>query len=200
LIDNVPLHRIHRTTLRQRLIAVPQDPVFLPDGSSFRANLDPTNTATPAECQRVLEAVRLWGFVQERTEGLHAPLTAGTLSAGQRQLFSLGRAVLRAMIRRRSMSSSPEQGSDNQNQRGILLLDEVSSSVDRETERVMQEIIRAEFRHYTIIAVSHRLEMIMDFDRVVVMDRGEVVEVGNPSALKGVPGSRFGELVAAAGA
>ncbi|GFF55775.1 canalicular multispecific organic anion transporter 1 [Aspergillus udagawae] len=200
LIDNIPLHRIHRATLRQRLIAVPQDPVFLPDGSSFRANLDPTNTATPAECQRVLEAVRLWGFVQERAEGLHAPVTAGTLSAGQRQLFSLGRAVLRAMLRVRSRSSSPEEGSDNQVQGGILLLDEASSSVDRETERMMQEIIRAEFRHYTIIAVSHRLEMIMDFDRVVVMDRGEVVEVGNPVALKGGSGSRFGELVAAAGA
>ncbi|KAF5855853.1 hypothetical protein ETB97_008317 [Aspergillus alliaceus] len=200
LIDNIPLHRIHRATLRQRLIAVPQDPVFLPDGSSFRANLDPTNTATPAECQRVLEAVRLWGFVQERAEGLHAPVTAGTLSAGQRQLFSLGRAVLRARIRLRSTSSPPEDGSNNQDQGGILLLDEVSSSVDRETERMMQMIIRAEFRHYTIIAVSHRLEMIMDFDRVVVMDRGEVVEVGNPAALKGRAGSRFGELVAAASA
>ncbi|KAG2012494.1 hypothetical protein GB937_007089 [Aspergillus fischeri] len=200
LIDNIPLHRIHRATLRQRLIAVPQDPVFLPDGSSFRANLDPTNTATPAECQRVLEAVRLWGFVQERAGVLHAPVTAGTLSAGQRQLFSLGRAVLRAMFRLRSTSPSPEEGgSDNQDQGGILLLDEVSSSVDRESERMMQEIIRAEFRHYTIIAVSHRLEMIMDFDRVVVMDRGEVVEVGSPAALKGTPGSRFGESVAAAG-
>ena len=79
----------------------------------------------------------------------------------------------------------------------ILLLDEVSSSVDQETERVMQEIIRAEFRHYTIVAVSHRLDMIMDFDRVVVMDTGEVVEVGNPLVLAGEDGTRFGELVRA---
>lgn len=200
LIDNIPLHRIHRATLRQRLIAVPQDPVFLPDGTSFRANLDPTNTATPEECQRVLEAVQLWGFIQEQAEGLHAPIRAGTLSAGQRQLFSLGRAMLRAIIRLRSTSSSYKEGSDSQDQGGILLLDEVGSGVDRETERVMQEIIRAEFRHYTIIAVSHRLEMIMDFDRLVVMDRGEVVEVGNPAALKERAGSRFGELVAAAAA
>ncbi|RAK90695.1 ABC transporter [Aspergillus costaricaensis CBS 115574] len=204
LIDELPLHRIHRATLRQRLIAVPQDPVFLPDGSSFLANLDPTNTATPAECQKVLEAVRLWEFVQERAEGLLAPVTAGTWSAGQRQLFSLGRAVLRAKIRQRAQSLSfpDDAGSNNaaQGGRGILLLDEVSSSVDRETEQMMQEIIRAEFRAYTIIAVSHRLEMIMDFDRVVVMDRGEVVEVGNPVALKEASGTRFGELVAAAGA
>jgi ABC-type multidrug transport system fused ATPase/permease subunit len=101
------------------------------------------------------------------------------------------------MIRLRSTTPFPQE-SDNQNRGGILLLDEVSSSVDRETEQIMQEIIRAEFRHYTVIAVSHRLEMIMDFDRVVVMDRGEVVEVGTPALLKGEAGSRFGELVAAA--
>lgn len=82
-------------------------------------------------------------------------------------------------------------GSDH----GILLLDEVSSSVDHETERVMQDIIRTEFRHYTVIAVSHRLDMIMDFDRVVVMDTGEIVEVGNPVELAGQSGSRFGDLV-----
>ncbi|PYH80499.1 hypothetical protein BO82DRAFT_433285 [Aspergillus uvarum CBS 121591] len=83
----------------------------------------------------------------------------------------------------------------------ILLLDEVSSSVDRDTERLMQKVIRVEFRAYTVIAVSHRLEMIMDFDWVVVMDRGEVVEVGNPVALKERgAATRSGELVAAAGA
>lgn len=118
MIDNIPLHRIHRATLRQRLIAVPQDPIFLPDGSSFCANLDPTNTATPVECQRVLQAVRLWDFVQEQAQRLHEPVTAGILSAGQRQLFSLGRAVLRAITRQRSTSCPPYEGSDNQDQGG----------------------------------------------------------------------------------
>ncbi|KAL4936145.1 P-loop containing nucleoside triphosphate hydrolase protein [Aspergillus oleicola] len=202
VIDHIPLYRIHRATLRQRLIAVPQDPVFHPDGSSFRANLDPSNTATPAECQKVLEAVRLWYFVQER-DGLHAPLTAGTFSAGKRQLFSLGRAVLRARIRKRSALASKGpicSASPGKDQGGILFLDEVSSSVDRETERIMQEIIWEEFERYTIIAVSHRLEMIMDFDRVVVMNRGEAVEAGNPVILRRLNRSWFGELVAAAGA
>jgi ABC-type multidrug transport system fused ATPase/permease subunit len=78
------------------------------------------------------------------------------------------------------------------------LLDEVSSSVDVETERVMREVIKDEFNGYTVIAVSHRLEMIMDYDRVIVMDAGEVVEIGEPSELAGVAGSRFGGLVRAA--
>lgn len=141
----------------------------------------------------MLESIGLWDFVQLR-DGLDAPFNTGTFSAGQKQLFSLGRALLRRIIRGRS-SSHPGVGNGNG---GILLLDEVSSSVDRETERVMQMIIQAEFKDYTVIAVSHRLDMIMDFDRVVVMDQGSVVEVGNPETLKGVPGSRFGELVGAA--
>ncbi|KAJ5945585.1 ABC multidrug transporter [Penicillium verhagenii] len=190
LIDNLPLHRINRSALRQRLIAVPQDPVFLPDGASFQANLDPSQISTPAECQAVLTAIGLWSFVQEHA-GLDAPMAAGSFSAGQRQLFSLGRAMLRRSVRARSCRNG-ETG-------GILLLDEVSSSVDHETERVMQEIVRVEFSGYTVISVSHRLDMIMDFDRVVVLDMGEVVEVGSPAVLKNLSESRFGELVRAGG-
>ncbi|CAI7648203.1 unnamed protein product [Penicillium palitans] len=185
IIDNTPLYRINRAALREQIIAVPQEAVFLPDGSTFRANLDPSNVSTPEECQVVLIAVELWKFVQERG-GLDAGMSAGTLSAGQRQLMSLGRALLRRFIRARNGSHC-----------GILLLDEVSSSVDHETERVMQEIIKVEFKDYTIIAVSHRLDMIMDFDRVVVMDKGEIVEVGNPVVLAGQAETRFGDLVRA---
>ncbi|RYP55071.1 hypothetical protein DL769_010249 [Monosporascus sp. CRB-8-3] len=191
VIDNTPLRRIDRSALRQRIIAVPQEAVFLPDGSTFRANLDPFDVSTPEECQAVLEAVDLWQFVQERG-GLGSGMSAGTLSAGQRQLMSLGRTLLRRRVRARNLGIGGG-GSEG----GILLLDEVSSTVDHETERVMQEIIRAEFRDYTVVAVSHRLDMIMDFDRVVVMDAGEIVEVGNPMALAGGEGTRFGELVRA---
>ncbi|RYO90331.1 hypothetical protein DL766_003489 [Monosporascus sp. MC13-8B] len=191
VIDNTPLHRIDRAALRQRIIAVPQEAVFLPDGSTFRANLDPFDASTPEECQAVLAVVGLWQFVQERG-GLGSGMSAGTLSAGQRQLMSLGRALLRRRIRARNLGIGAG-GSEG----GILLLDEVSSTVDHETERVMQEIIRAEFRDYTVVAVSHRLDMIMDFDRVVVMNTGEIVEVGNPRVLAGEDGTRFGELVRA---
>ncbi|PQE21899.1 ABC multidrug transporter protein [Rutstroemia sp. NJR-2017a BVV2] len=192
IIDDTPLHRISRSALRQRIIAVPQEGVFLPDGSTFQANLDPSNLSTAEECQAVLTAVDLWTFVQERG-GLTAGMSASTFSAGQRQLLSLGRALLRRRIRARNLGPGGG-GSDG----GILLLDEVSSSVDGETERVMQEVIRVEFGEYTVVAVSHRLDMVMDFDRVVVMDTGEIVEVGNPMLLAGETGSRFGDLVRAA--
>lgn len=193
VLDNIPLCRIDRSTLRERIIAVPQEAVFLPDGSTFQANLDPFNVSTSEGCQAVLATVGLWPFVQERG-GLDAGMIVGTLSAGQRQLLSLGRALLRRRIRARNLGLGGG-GSEG----GILLLDEVSSSVDRETERVMQEIIRVEFRAYTVVAVSHRLDMIMDFDRVIVMDTGEIVEVGNPEILAAEQKTRFGDLVKAGG-
>jgi ABC-type multidrug transport system fused ATPase/permease subunit len=196
IIDNTPLRSINRPALRQRIIAVPQEAVFLPDGSTYITNLDPSNASTAEQCQAVLTAVGLWSFVEERG-GLHAGMNVHTLSAGQRQLMSVGRALLRKRIRAQNIrlaSSVASGGSD----RGILLLDEVSSSVDYVTERVIQEIIRTEFKEYTVISVTHRLEMIMDFDRVVVMDAGEVVEVGSPRILASKLGTRFGDLVRAA--
>ncbi|KAI0965812.1 putative ABC multidrug transporter [Xylaria arbuscula] len=192
LIDNAPLHRIDRPVLRQRMIAVPQEAVFLPDGSTFQANLDPTDISTPSECEAVLEQVGLLRFVQDRG-GLDALMSAGTLSAGQKQLMSLGRALLR----RRSLARSLLRLGGSGTEGGILLLDEVSSSVDHETERIMQEIIRTEFKDYTVVAVSHRLDMIMDFDRVVVMDKGEIVELGNPMVLAAQEGARFRDLIEA---
>ncbi|KAI5237066.1 multidrug resistance-like protein [Aureobasidium subglaciale] len=185
IIDDIPLYRIKRPSLRQRILAVPQEAVFLPDGTTFMANLDPLNVATIGDCQSVLESVGLWNYVLEKG-GLTAPLSAGTLSAGQRQLLSLARVL----IRKRDRTVQGAEG-------GILLLDEVSSSVDHTTERLMQEIIDAQFTKYTVVAVSHRLDMIMDFDRVVVMDKGEIVEIGQPRTLAEQESSRFGELVRA---
>ncbi|KAK1590443.1 ABC transporter [Colletotrichum navitas] len=184
-IDGIPFHRIDRSTLRRRIIAVPQDAVFLPDGSTIKSNLDPFEAASDAECLSVLRAVQLAGFAEE-LGGLHEGMSADSLSAGQKQLFSLGRAILR---RRMKDARSKRRGG------GILLLDEVSSSVDHATDRLMQEIIKEEFAQYTIVMVSHRLELVMDFfEAVIVMDQGRVIETGSPTELVKTRGSRFGEL------
>lgn len=80
----------------------------------------------------------------------------------------------------------------------MLLLDEFSSSVDRETERTLLAVVRREFAGYTVVMVAHRLEMVMDyFDRVVVMDRGSAVEMGDPRVLGTRADSWFAELLKA---
>ncbi|KAI0142611.1 ABC transporter type 1, transmembrane domain-containing protein [Hypoxylon sp. NC0597] len=190
-VDEVPLHKIDRATLRQRIIAVPQEPVFLPDGTSFQVNLDPFSASTEDECRAVLQSVRLWDFVEGRG-GLAAGMSADTLSGGQKQLFNLARAILRRRVRLKQLRS--EFGEKTVAIGGILLLDEVSSSVDRDTDRAMQGIIREEFKDYTIIMVSHRLDMVLGFDTVVVMDKGSIIETGCPHKLVEMDGSRFREL------
>lgn len=191
-IDDVPLHRIDRSTLRQRIIAMSQDAVFLPDGSSFKANLDSFNDCDDTECRSVLEAVGMWAFVEERG-GLSAGIVSETLSQGQKQLFSLARSILRRRVRAREEDSGgrPSEKGGCPGAGGILLLDEVSSSVDKDADVAMHAIIQREFEGYTIIMVSHRLDAATDFDRVIVMDRGRVAEMGTPQELVQREGSAF---------
>lgn len=157
------------------------------------ANLDPFNTSNEAECRAVLETVGLLKFIDERG-GLSEGFAADTLSHGQKQLFSLARAILKRRIRMRDYEADFRTTTSHQGHGGILLLDEVSSSVDQDTERALQKVIREEFESYTIVMVSHRLEMVMDFDTVVVMERGSVVESGPPKTLVDTNGSHFKEL------
>ncbi|KAJ4859436.1 ABC transporter domain-containing protein [Trichoderma breve] len=185
-IDQVPLCEVKRGTLRQRVIALSQEATFLPDGNTIRQNIDPRSEATDAACLSVLDVVGLAKFVSGRG-GLDASMKADDLSMGERQLFCLGRAILRKRIK--------DQKTEQEKAGGVLLLDEVSSSVDHDTDRRLQEIIKAEFENYTVIAVSHRLQTVVDYsDRVFVLDGGRLVESGTPQALIATPGSYFGEL------
>ncbi|KAK4246736.1 canalicular multispecific organic anion transporter 1 [Corynascus novoguineensis] len=200
-IDGLPLHAISRPHLRQHVLALPQEPVFLPSGTPTQTNLDPHGAASAADCRAALEAVSLWPFIASRG-GLEAPLAPDTLSQGQKQLFSLARAILRRRIRARQRAVEfgadyclgGESGDGSAGDGGVLLLDEVSSSVDQETDEHMQRVIQDEFAAYTIVMVSHRLGMVMGFDRVVVMDAGRFVESGRPRELVETEGSRFREL------
>ncbi|KAL7941549.1 P-loop containing nucleoside triphosphate hydrolase protein [Trichoderma barbatum] len=205
-IDGLPLRRVDRSTLRQRVIALPQDSVFFPDGHSFKTNLDPSNLSTDSDRKQVLGAVGLWQVVEDNG-GLDSSLSTNMLSHGQRQLFGLARAILRRRIRSsvaRSETLDSNDYADNFFEKGsdiggLLLLDEVGSSVDKDTERIMQALISEEFAGYTTIMVSHRLDAVMDFDRVLVMDRGQIIESGRPRELVQQESSPFKSLWAASG-
>ncbi|KAF5691742.1 multidrug resistance [Fusarium circinatum] len=182
-IDGVPLSSISPQTLRERIITVPQDPVFLSMGSTVMENLDPLGLATTEQCREVLQATGLWNMVDSQG-GLGSVLSESSLSQGQRQVFNIARAVLK----RRTRGSS------------VLLLDEFTSSVDADTERNMLAIIEREFDGCTIVMVAHRLHIVSEFcDRVLVLDRGRIVEDGDPQALARVDESWFASLMAAGG-
>ncbi|KAK5989809.1 ABC transporter FGM5 [Cladobotryum mycophilum] len=207
-VDGVPLSRIDRSVLRQRIIGVSQDPIFLPDSTSIKANLDPFGTSSDDECRDVLEIVGLWPLIEERG-GLDMGIQPNTYSEGQRQLFNLARAILRRRIRNRGPLSrlTDAAGEDvdimtkpladyngGESGGGVLLLDEVSSSVDQGTDRKIQAIIKREFKDYTIVMVSHRLDIVMDFDKVFILDSGRMIESGNPRELVNQQGSAFQKL------
>ncbi|KAI8314363.1 ABC transporter FUM19 [Colletotrichum sp. SAR11_240] len=183
MIDGVPLNTVNRITLRERVISASQDPVFLPEGTTFRANLDPASVATNEECAAVLCDVGLDTAVEEKG-GLNAMISGAELSAGQKQLFSVARAVLRRRVRRR------ETGVNG----GLLLLDEITSGADTETEKRVHRILDSEFGGYTVIMVTHRKEMAISCDRVIMLDAGEVVEDGAPRLLLEKEDGRFKAL------
>lgn len=179
-IDGESLSSMDRQVLREKLITIPQDPVFLPPGSTIAQNLDPFSAASREQCQDVLKHIGLWPVVQDHSGSVDAILESSTLSQGQRQLFSLARAVLKHRI----------SGTR------LLLLDEFTSSVDAATESKMMETLMGEFENATVIMVTHRLGVIVDmFERVLVMDNGQLVEDGTPRTLARTEGSWFAQLL-----
>lgn len=191
LIDGTPLEQIDGPTLRKGIIAVPQDPVFLPAGTTIRQNLDPFNEASDQDCTAVLQAMGLSEVVQVQAGavGLATEMRAENLSAGEQRLFALARAVLRCRIRNRNLLSQGYLPG------GIVLLDEISFASDDNTQRVIQAAIEDEFNNYTIIMVSHQLRLVDElFERVIVMDEGRLVEMGDPRELKDREGGRYAQL------
>ncbi|KAF2995600.1 hypothetical protein E8E14_000809 [Neopestalotiopsis sp. 37M] len=171
-IDGLDLAAVSNTVLRTHLMALPQDAVTLP--GSVRTNLDPLNTVIGDDTLTdALSRVGMWETISSRG-GLDADFDSLGLSHGQKQLFCLARALI---------SKSP-----------VVLLDEATSSVDHHSDEQVQKVLREAFRDKTVLVVAHRLETIGDLDMVVVMEKGRVVEVGDPRELKSKPDSLFGTL------
>jgi ABC-type multidrug transport system fused ATPase/permease subunit len=159
-IDGIDITSIPRQVVRERLNAIPQESIFI--AGNVRMNADPNGQHTDAAIIEAIEKVQLWELVQQKG-GLEAELDAEFFSHGQRQLFCLARAILRKSK--------------------LVILDEATSSLDAKSDELMQKVIRREFNDCTIIAVAHRLNTIMDFDRIALLSGGELLEFDTPQAL-----------------
>ncbi|RGP61630.1 hypothetical protein FLONG3_10459, partial [Fusarium longipes] len=161
-IDGISLSSLPRDTVRRRLITLTQDQFVLP--GTVRHNLDPRGVFSEYEIKAALSLVGLSDVIEQHG-GLDAPFDEDTLSHGQKQLFFLARSVLRKRDGK------------------VVLLDEATSSMDPKTEEAIKAIVEREFREHTVVSITHRLNTIMDFDRVVVMEKGCIVEIGGPKNL-----------------
>ncbi|KAK4233717.1 putative ABC multidrug transporter [Achaetomium macrosporum] len=171
IVDGVDIATLPRQEVRSQIVAVPQHPFLLK--GSVRLNADPMGIASDEDIIAALQCVQIKEVVDKNC-GLDADIDSLNLSSRQRQLLCLARAMLRPS--------------------SILILDEATSSIDAKTEETMQRLIRRKFANHTIIAVAHKLETILDFDKVAVLDAGRLVEFDSPYALLDVPDSAFSRL------
>ncbi|KAL1865057.1 hypothetical protein Daus18300_007404 [Diaporthe australafricana] len=174
IVDGLQLRRIKRQTVRDRIIAVSQDMIFLAGEETYKSLLDPENKLTEDECQAALAEVGL-GHVVSGAGNFHLPISKESLSHGQRQLLSLAVAVARAWARQKTSIGKAGQGTEQRPLGGIVILDELTSGVDEETENLMHSVISRVFCHHTVISITHKLESLAKYDAVYIVSQGRVI-------------------------
>ncbi|KAI0456601.1 ABC transporter [Xylaria acuta] len=151
-VGDIDISQVDVHAWRQRISFVAQDPVLFP--GTLRDNLDPLQLHSDAECEAALHRILGPGWaLDSRVED-----GGKNLSQGQRQLVGIGRAVLRR---------SP-----------VIILDEATASIDKETALAIQDVLRDELAQSTVITIAHRLEAVRDADYFIRLDTGRVVEAG----------------------
>ncbi|XP_049919631.1 ATP-binding cassette sub-family C member 4-like [Epinephelus moara] len=174
-IDGVVTSEIGLHDLRQRMSIIPQDPVLFT--GAMRKNLDPFNQHTDEDLWKALEEVQLKSVVEELPGKLETVLaeSGSNFSVGQRQLVCLARAILR--------------------KNRILVIDEATANVDPRTDELIQKTIREKFSECTVLTIAHRLNTIIDSDRILVLDAGKIDAYAEPYTLLQDPGGIFYKMV-----
>lgn len=172
-IDGVDIATLRLDVLRRGITIIPQDPTLF--AGTIRSNLDPFGEYRDEDIATALGRCNLLAFspASEVNEG-------GTnFSQGQRQLMCLARSLLK----------NPK----------IIVLDEATASIDYELDAKIQRTIREEFTELTVVTIAHRLKTIVDYDSVIVMEAGEIVEHDSPATLIGNEASLFHAMCADSG-
>ncbi|TCD64624.1 hypothetical protein EIP91_003858 [Steccherinum ochraceum] len=166
-LDDLPTNSINLDSLRSSITIIPQVPELL--SGTIRQNLDPFEEHDDAVLNDALRASGLFSL-QRDDDAVKLTLDSaiasggGNLSVGQRQILALARA----MVRRSK----------------LLILDEATSAIDNETDNAIQESLRTGLdKDVTLLTIAHRLQTVMDADKIMVLDAGRLVEFGSPREL-----------------
>ncbi|KAF9945731.1 hypothetical protein BGZ70_003646, partial [Mortierella alpina] len=178
-VDGIDISTLGLYDVRSRFSIIPQDPVLF--AGTIRFNLDPLGTKSDQELWQALEDAYLKETVRSLEGGLQAVVLeqGENFSVGQRQLICLARALLRKT--------------------SLLVLDEATAAIDLETDALVQAIIRQKFAECTILTIAHRINTVMDSDRIMVLHQGKVVEFDSPLSLLSNPDSIFYSLAKESG-
>ncbi|RVE75296.1 hypothetical protein OJAV_G00015460 [Oryzias javanicus] len=174
-IDGVVTSEIGLHDLRQKMSIIPQDPVLFT--GTMRKNLDPFSQHSDEALWNALDEVQLKSAVDELPQKLETQLaeSGSNFSVGQRQLVCLARAILR--------------------KNRILIIDEATANVDPRTDELIQKTIREKFRECTVLTIAHRLNTIVDSDRILVLDAGRIQAFDEPFVLLQDPDGIFYKMV-----
>ncbi|KAK2947791.1 Multidrug resistance-associated protein [Blattamonas nauphoetae] len=175
LIDGVDISKVELSRVRKAIAIIPQDPTLF--AGTVRYNLDLVSKCTDDRIWEVLDMVEMHEVIAGLQYGLDSQVAEGgsNFSAGQRQLLCFGRAIL--------------------NNCKIIVLDEATASVDVDSDAKIQRTIREHFVDKTLIVIAHRLNTILDSDRILVMEAGQVAEIDSPSTLKSNSSSALNALI-----
>ena len=162
-IDGVDISKIDLKDLRSNIAIIPQEPILFV--GSIRENIDLFHKSTDEEIWRALDAVHLGETIRKMPQKLNSQVIENgkNFSLGERQLFCIARAMI--------------------SKTKILVLDEATAAIDLQTDKLIQETIKRNFTEQTVLTIAHRLNTIMESDKILVMDAGKVVEFGPPLAL-----------------
>ncbi|XP_016663044.1 probable multidrug resistance-associated protein lethal(2)03659 [Acyrthosiphon pisum] len=179
IIDSIEIHELGLHDLRSKISIIPQEPVLF--SGTIRNNLDPFDEYPDHVLWKALEEVELKYVVEDLSNGLNSKISEGgsNFSVGQRQLVCLARAIIR----------------NNK----ILVLDEATANVDPQTDSLIQNTIRNKFSKCTVLTIAHRLNTVMDSDKILVIDAGTVVEFDHPHNLLKNENGFFYKMVAQTG-
>jgi len=179
-IDGVDISKLGLRELRRKIAIIPQSPALF--SGSVRLNIDPFDEKSDEEVWAALRQCQMSDVVLGMPSDDGNPLNAKVaeygenLSQGQRQLLCLGRAIL--------------------SQAKVLVLDEATSAVDVQTDALIQATIRSAFTGCTILTIAHRINTIIDSDKILVLGDGKVLEYASPSELLSDPSSAFSAIAA----
>ncbi|XP_078163870.1 putative ABC transporter C family member 15 [Carex rostrata] len=174
-IDNIDICKIGLYDLRSRISIIPQEPTLFE--GTVRGNLDPLNEYRDEEIWEALDKCQLGDLIRGCEKKLDSSVVENgeNWSVGQRQLFCLGRVLLKRS--------------------NILVLDEATASIDSATDGILQATIRKEFRDCTVLTIAHRIHTVIDSDLILVLSDGRVLEYDTPSKLLEREDSAFSKLI-----
>ena len=174
LIDDVDISSIGLDKLRNNLTIIPQDPALME--GSLRYNIDPLERSTDSEIINVMEKIGFDYIIKRNNGGLNQEIAEGgsNLSVGEKQLICITRAILRKSK--------------------IIVMDEATASIDYKTEEMIQKAISELLNESTFITIAHRIKTIINYDKIITLDNGQIVDFDTPKNLLNDKTSLFYEL------